>query len=203
VISIAAHESGGSRRVLLAAPTIRDSEVTTSMLARAGLTCLACEDLRHLSREIEHGVGVILLTDDVFNAPAIDELVAALKAQPAWSEPPVVILMNIVGLAPAAAPTLQALGNVTVLERPAPMRSVISTVQAALRGRERQYLIRDQIEALQDAEQRARQLQQHLELALHASELGTSLERSVQSAFLARAGRRGRLQFALFQAARG
>jgi signal transduction histidine kinase len=48
----------------------------------------------------------------------------------------------------ASALVLQALDNVTLLERPAPMRTVISAVQAALRERRRQYQIREQMEEI-------------------------------------------------------
>ena len=53
------------------------------------------------------------------------------------------------------------------------MRSVISAVESALRGRARQYQIRDQIAAISEAEQSARELREQLELAVDASELGT------------------------------
>ncbi len=49
---------------------------------------------------------------------------------------------------PAAANVLREMRNVTLVERPAPTRSVVSAVEAAVRSRERQYQIRDQIEAI-------------------------------------------------------
>ena len=44
------------RRVLLVAPTRRDAEVTSSLLARAHLTCVPCADFRELRREAARGV---------------------------------------------------------------------------------------------------------------------------------------------------
>ena len=162
-----------SRRVLMLVPTARDLQVTTSILAQSRLTPVACSDPTELSREIGAGVGAILLTDEALVANGIDLVIAALDREPAWSEPPFVALLSNPEVSPVRATVLQRLGNVTVLERPAPIRSVLSAVQAALRGRERQYQIRDRVHAFEESERRSRQLQQQLELAVNASELGT------------------------------
>jgi signal transduction histidine kinase/ActR/RegA family two-component response regulator len=50
---------------------------------------------------------------------------------------------------------------------------VVSAVQAAVRGRERQYQMRDQFESIRKGEMRSRELQEQLEIAIDASELGT------------------------------
>ena len=52
----------------------------------------------------------------------------------------------------AAPKLIRDLGNVTLLERPAPTRSVVSAVQTAIRSRQRQYQIRDQMEAIRIAQ---------------------------------------------------
>jgi len=139
-------------RVLLVAPTRRDAEVTCSLLTQAGLACIVCEGLRELAREVEAGAGVVLLTEEALVAAGIDELLGTLAKQPDWSDLPVVLLMQGGIISPAANQALRSLRNVTLLERPAPTRSVVSAVQAAIRGRDRQYQIRDQIEALRRAE---------------------------------------------------
>ncbi len=97
----------------------------------------------------------MLVTEDVIVSANIDVLLQQLREQPAWSEIPFVILMKGGLQSPASNQVLRALGNVTLLERPAPMRSVISAVQAAVRGRQRQYQIRDQIEAIRVARSEA------------------------------------------------
>jgi signal transduction histidine kinase/CheY-like chemotaxis protein len=173
-MTIAADVNGdAARRVLLVAPTAKDAEVTSAILAQSRIVCVACATLHQLSREIEAGVGAILLTEEALTAKGIDEVVDTLNRELPWSEPPIVILTSHPDVSPVRAPMFQALRNVTILERPAPIRSVVSAVQAALRSRERQYQIRDQIQALEAAERRSRQLQQQLQLAVDASELGT------------------------------
>src|SRR6185295_3408543 len=99
--------------------------------------------------------------------------IRSLEQQPSWSDLPVIILMRGGEQSATMVRKLHSLRNVTWLERPATTRSVASAVQTALRGRQRQYQIRDQFETISLAVARARDLQQQLEIALDASELGT------------------------------
>ena len=66
-----------------------------------------CDGLRELAREVEAGAGVVLLTEEALAAPGIDELLATLANQPAWSDLPVVLLMQGGILSPAATQVLQ------------------------------------------------------------------------------------------------
>lgn len=161
------------RRALLVAPTRRDGEITCSLLNNARLTCIVCEGLGELAHEVEVGAGAILLTEEAMTAPGIDDLLRILAKQPAWSDLPVVLLLRGGILSPAAARVLDSLRNVTLLERPAPTRSVVSAVESAIRGRARQYQIRDQIELIRRAEANSNELRRQLEIAVNASELGT------------------------------
>jgi PAS domain S-box-containing protein len=138
-----------STRVLFVAPTQKDAEVTCALLKQGGVACDLCETLFDLTREVQCGVGAVLVTEDVVSMKGMEPLVAVLKDQPPWSEIPVVILMHGATQSAAAMEVLGSLGNITLLERPAPMRSVLSAVQSAVRGRQRQYLIRDQIEKIE------------------------------------------------------
>lgn len=160
-------------RILLLAPTRRDAEITHALLTKAALSCVICPDPGALQREIEVGAGAVLLTEEAVAGKGIEGVLAALERQPAWSDLPVVLLMRGGGQSPAAARTIRALRNVTLLERPAPTRSVTSAVQAAVRSRVRQYQIRDQIKAVRHAQGESRQLQEELALAVEASGLGT------------------------------
>lgn len=86
--------SDSETRVLLAAATARDGEITRSLLAAESLHCIVCPDLLQLTCEIDAGVGAIILTDEAFGARGLDALLAKLEAQPAWSDIPVVLLMR-------------------------------------------------------------------------------------------------------------
>jgi PAS domain S-box-containing protein len=160
-------------RLLLATPTIRDGEITRGLMAKAGVDCVVCNALTELNAQIALGVGAILLSEHSFAAQGIDELIQILGSQPSWSDLPVIVLMQGGTQSAQAARVLQSLGNVTLLERPAPMRSIVSAARAALRARKRQYQMRDQLQEIRHAQAKAHGLQEQLEIAVDASELGT------------------------------
>ena len=167
------HAQAANIRVLLLAPTAKDGEVTRRILLKAGIECIALKNLHELNEELGKGAGALLMTDEAFADPGIGGLVAALENQPSWSDIPIVIMMRGAAESAVTQRVMVSLRNIIVLERPAPMRSLVSAVQAAIRSRMRQFQIRDQIDTIQRAERHARELQQRLELAVDASELGT------------------------------
>src|SRR5690349_15461571 len=155
--------SEAERRVLLLAPTRKDADLTQSLIERAGITCLVCKNLARLLQEIDAGVAVILLAEDAITSDGIAELAGVIEKQPAWSDIPVIALIQGGSASPGRLHALASLRNVTLLERPAPMRSVLSAVHAAIRARRRQYQARDQFTALREAQLRAQELQEQLE----------------------------------------
>ena len=148
------------QRVLLVAPTNRDAQVTQNVLAQVGLACVDCRDLRELNTELAAGAAAVVLTEAAILSRGINELLATLDNQPAWSDVPIVLLLRGGVQSPAAIKVLKSLRNVTLLELPASIRSVVSAIEAAVRGRQRQYQIREQIEAIRQAEIAARELQE-------------------------------------------
>ena len=167
------YAQAANTRVLLLAPTAKDGEVTRRILLKAGIECIALKNLHELNEELGNGAGALLMTDEAFADSGIGGLVDALENQPSWSDIPIVIMMRGAAESPITRRVMVSLRNIIVLERPAPMRSLVSAVQAAIRSRMRQFQIRDQIDTIQRAERHARELQQRLELAVDASELGT------------------------------
>jgi signal transduction histidine kinase len=152
------------RRVLILPPSRRDGDVTGQLLAGAGLSCLICESGSELAEQIDEGAGAIVLTDAALRSPHIDELRGGLGRQPAWSDLPVVLLCQPGAQAAVLSQVIASLTNVTLLDRPSSARILLSAVQAAVRGRLRQYQLRDQLEKLRSAQDalRARERQLHL-----------------------------------------
>lgn len=145
-------------RVLILAPTARDAEVTRSILAEAGISATAVADLSALVRDADTGAAAVLMTEEALSGDGMESLVDLIARQPDWSDLPIVLLLRGTVQTIAATQIVRSLGNVTLLERPAPMRSVVSAVQAAVRGRSRQYQIRDQLQQLRAADEEKRQL---------------------------------------------
>ena len=160
-------------RVLLLAPTSRDQRVTCELLLHAGLQCIPCRDLQEVCAQIRAGCAVVLLTEESIASPGIAELIEVLKTQPAWSDLPLVMLMRGGNDSSESVRVMKMLPNVTLLERPAASRSVISAVESAVRARRRQYEARAYIDQIRQSHERYRDVQQRLEIAVSASELGT------------------------------
>ena len=140
-------------RVLVHAPIGRDSELTTDLLQRANIACHVCSSLTEVCDEMRAGAGAILLTEEALSDPGLDELAGALGEQAPWSD--ISILLFAGGDRNQASlrtlHKLEVLRNVTLLDRPVRTAAVVSTVRAAIRGRERQYELRDVLAALQKA----------------------------------------------------
>ena len=165
------------QRVLIFPPSRRDGEVTREVLRRADLVCAVCQDAAEVAHEINAGAGALIMTDAALASAGIQAVLTSISQQPAWSDLPVVLLCQTGPQTPAVARILGALTNVTVLDRPTSARTLVSTVQAALRGRLRQYQTRDQLEALRIAEENLRNADRRKDefLAMLAHELRNPL----------------------------
>jgi signal transduction histidine kinase/ActR/RegA family two-component response regulator len=145
-------------RVLILAPTARDAAVTQSILCEAGVACVPVGDLPTLVREADLGAAALLMTEEALSGDGVDPLLQLLGRQPDWSDLPIVLLLRGTMHSTVMGEILRSLGNVTLLERPAPMRTVVSAVRAATRARARQYQIRDQLRQLRVAHEENREL---------------------------------------------
>ena len=144
------------RRVLVLAPTGRDAELTRTVLAEAGIRATLCDDLAALVREIGNGAGALLLSEEALASEVhLHFLGDRLARQPSWSDLPILLLAHQGADSSAVRKAIRALGNVTLLERPVRVASLVTSAQTALRARQRQYNAR---EHLHDLDQIARAL---------------------------------------------
>ena len=140
-------------RVLVFAPVGRDAALTAELLERGEYRCHVCGSIPQLCTDLEAGAGVVILTEEALSDRQIGQLSATLERQPAWSDIPVLLFAGS-DRAQASLRTLRTielLRNVTLLDRPMRITAVISTVRAALRGRARQYELRNVLEELGSA----------------------------------------------------
>lgn len=141
-----------SDRILIAAPIGRDAELMCAQLRAAGISCDVSRDVHALCEELANGFGAILVTEEALTRDAASCLIATLAKQPPWSEPPVIILTG----GPSLEPKLHAFEgllhrtNVTLVDRPVRIKTLVSTAQSALRARQRQYDIRDLMTQLEE-----------------------------------------------------
>src|SRR4051812_38244611 len=130
-------------RILVLAPTKRDASLTCAMLHESGIACLGCDHSDELATEMQRGVGAILLAEEIVNAGQSTSIENVIAAQPPWSDLPVLFITREGADSAAVASAMKSLGNVMLIERPTRVPALISTVQSALRARERQYQARD------------------------------------------------------------
>ncbi len=159
-------------RVLILAPTRKDAAVSYAILTEAGLASVACSDLEDVCRELEAGAGTVILTEEALSADGARCLAAALERQPPWSDVPIIILTQGGADSAAATLALETLGNVTLLERPVRVTTLVSAVRTALRARRRQYQIREHLTERKQTEQTLRESEERLRLALDAGRCG-------------------------------
>jgi len=142
-----------AERVLILAPVGRDAELMCTYLERAGMLCKTCDDMDSLCSEMAGGVGALVFTDEALaQAGATHLLAECLKEQEPWSEVPVIILTGLPSLE-AKTRSFRELGNrtnVTLIDRPVRIASLVSAAHSALRARMRQYEIRDLMQKLED-----------------------------------------------------
>jgi signal transduction histidine kinase len=173
--------------VLIMAPLGKDATAMAALLYADGFDVRICAGADECSRQIAAGSGALLLTEEALESPLLSNLLEVLKAQPPWSELPLILLTSggesrrarLLDLAAAAA------GTVTLLERPISTRTLVRSMQVALRSRRRQYQTRDLVLQLKNlnetlehrvAERTRKAVEQTRKLRLLSAELSLAEE---------------------------
>ena len=127
------------------------------VLRRTHLDGCVCETAHSLCTEFQSGASVIMLTEEALEDPGIGELMECLRAQPAWSDIPVLLFADAERseIYLRTLRLLEGLRNVVLLERPIRLGAALSLIRSAMRGRERQYELRDLLKAFADAREDA------------------------------------------------
>ena len=139
-------------RLLVLAPTPRDAQISGEILSNAGLVAHTCGSMAELCQEIQAGAGAVLLTDSTLSTSDPDCLASVLADQPAWSDMPVLLLSPLGAESPTAVWAMNALSNLTVLDQPVRVMTLVSALRTAVKARGRQYELRDRLEALRQAD---------------------------------------------------
>jgi len=157
------------------------------------MPCHAVGSIDELCVEINLGAGAAILSEEALSGSAITKLRRVVEQQQPWSDFPL-LLLTIGGQVSAESERLRELrrplGNILLLERPIRPETLLSTLEMALRGRQRQYQIRDQIQQYaraQDALRRSEKLAVTGRLAASiAHEINNPLEAVTNLLFLMR-----------------
>lgn len=147
-------QSKRDRKVLVLAPTGSDARLATDVLAAHGFPSKRCADAAELCAEASRGAGLALIADEALAAQACRQILEMLRGQPYWSDLPVIVMARHGEDVASLHAAFESECNMTILERPVQIGTLLSAVQAALRARNRQYEVRDLVEQLQDADRR-------------------------------------------------
>jgi signal transduction histidine kinase len=141
----------------LASPNPADTALALELLGEHGIAARAFASLRELAYALDESMGCLIIVEEALLEEEIPSLQEALRALPAWSDVPLVLISRDVGpLGIAAARAFPSSGNVTLLERPLNPHTFLSAVQVALRAAARQRQVgeliaeRDQAVKLRD-----------------------------------------------------
>jgi len=140
--------------VAVLAPSGRDGPLTARVLAEWQLRAVPYADVDALCAAVRRGVGTVVVAEEALRPGPRERLRETLDAQPSWADVPVVILTAEGELSRAITSSVDALaarGNVTLLERPVRVATLVTTIRSALRARQRQYDVRDYLAELRTA----------------------------------------------------
>src|SRR5579871_2985354 len=83
-----------TERVLIHAPFGRDGIMILNVLQRAGIEGRVCKDLDGFFQDLADGVGTIVIGDEVLERNSVERLSTILRAQPHWSDLPMLIMTS-------------------------------------------------------------------------------------------------------------
>ena len=140
------------RRVLILAPTGRDALLTRDVLGEAGVRTAICADLAEMVVQMDFGAGALILSEEgLLNEAHVHYLGERIQRQEPWSDLPILLLTHPGADTALARMAVRRLGNVTLIERPVRVASLLTATHSALRARERQFHTREHLRELDSA----------------------------------------------------
>lgn len=140
----------GDPYVAILTPIGRDAVASAEVLRRAGYESTICANTAELVASLNSGASVALVTEEALFGRPSDEVGCWIESQEPWSDMPFVILTSRLER-PEVLIWRQRLlvrfRNVSLLERPLDAITLASAISSAIRGRLRQYQVRDYVSA--------------------------------------------------------
>ena len=158
-------------RLLVVPTTRRDGEAICQLVESAGVLGVVCTSLDQLYQELLAGAAAVMLAEEYLRQD-YTSLARFASEQPAWSDLPFIVLSRTGHESNMLSVATKALGNVSVLERPVRMTTLLSVVNTAVRARLRQYQIRATLNEKEAVEKEIRFGREHLELVVQGANVG-------------------------------
>ena len=134
--------SATTAQVLVCAPFGKDAEILTEIVSSEGLCVTHCDSLNRLAQQFSECTDFILLTEEALVSSSLQDIQESLRRQEPWSDIPIILLASA-GATPSRWTTrfvsnLAADANISILERPVRVPTIISVLRSAKRARNRQ-----------------------------------------------------------------
>jgi PAS domain S-box-containing protein len=158
--------------VAVLTPIGADSALAVRFLGEHAITAFVCAHMDDVAGAIASGIGALLVAEEALGTREREILLDALAGQPKWSDVPLVLLLTAGELTGGLNPGVRAIvqrGNVTLLERPVRVATLTAALEAALRGRARQFEMRDAVARRAQSEEDVRGSEERLRAAVEAA----------------------------------
>src|SRR5688572_14862123 len=156
--------SPAEMRVVVLPPTGADGVAIKKLLDSSGIACLVVSDMAAVCEALNDGAGALVLAEEALVAEP-PRLMECVRVQPVWSDLPLILLSSSGSSeSTTLAEIVPALGNVSLVERPVRMSTLVSLIRSALRARGRQYQVREHLARQESAQKAIREAQERFRL---------------------------------------
>jgi signal transduction histidine kinase len=129
-------------QVLLCAPFGKDAEILTEIVSSEDLCVTHCASLSELAHQLSERTDFILITEEALVSSSWQAIQRTLRKQEPWSDVPIILLASA-GPTPSRWTTgfvskMAGNANISILERPVRVPTIISVLRSAKRARNRQ-----------------------------------------------------------------
>ena len=151
-------------RVVVLPPTAADGVAIKKLLDSCGIACLVVSNLAAVCEAVNSGAGALVIGEEALVADP-SRVMECILVQPVWSDLPLILLSSSGSSeSTTLAAIVPALGNVSVVERPVRMSTLVSLIRSSLRARGRQYQVREHLAQQENAQKAIREAQQRFRL---------------------------------------
>ena len=153
--------------VRVIAPTGRDAELISAVLQQNQVAAQPVGPLSVLSNPDDDPIGPLLIAEEALSPSLSQQLHSLVENQQSWSDLPILVLTGSVREDRRGRRLDQHLPpGAVLLERPIRPASLLSSVQAALRARMRQFEIRDAVHRLKEERETLQAVLDHLPIGV-------------------------------------
>lgn len=145
---MADHPAASDARLVIHTPLPADRRVLELVLSEEGLTAEVFADIECLGARPEDMVDAVIVSQEGLTPSSLKILEEHLAAQPAWSEVPVILLIDPKYHAPEVLAQLRSRlprARLLILQRPVRRIEFATIVRSALAARRHQYAVRDHL----------------------------------------------------------